>query len=137
MTDLLAHGATWLADQRKRFLTRTVTYQRTSGGVTTSVDLPATVGRTVFRFDSAYGPSIRSVSRDVLITAADLVLDGQLTEPKRGDRIRETAGPVIHVHEVMGPGGASGGDEPDWRYSDNERTTFRIHTKHVNEEPNP
>lgn len=133
MTDLLAQGAAWLADQRRRFLTRTVTYQRTIGGVTQSVDVPATVGQTIFRFDSDYGASVRQISRDFLITASDLLLDGQATEPKRGDQIRETAGPVTHVYEVMGPGN----DEPDWRYSDNERTTFRIHTKHVNEEPNP
>ena len=127
MADILKDGATWLADQRRAFMTRTVTYERGND----AVDLPATVGQTDFNLTDDYGAAIRYVSRDFLIAVADLVLNGTPTEPKRGDRIRETVGGVTHVHEVMGPGGS----DADWRYSDPHRTTYRIHTKRISQEP--
>ena len=121
MVDLMAKGSAWLDQQRHRFLTRPVTYQR---GAST-VALQATVGRTVFRFDDHAGNVTRYVSRDFLVRASDLVLDGYPATPKRGDRIREPHGQRVMIHEVMAPGR----DEPDWRYSDPDRQTLRIHTK--------
>ena len=126
MTDLLERGSQWLEAQRHEFLTRTVVYQRGDD----SVQLQATVGNTVFRFDDAHGGVTRYVSRDFLIRVEDLVLDGEAVLPKRGDRIREPHGEQVHVHEVMGPGR----DEPHWRYSDPHRRTLRIHTKQVGQE---
>ncbi len=126
MPDLLEQGSKWLDDQRHRFLTRTVTYQRGEH----TAEVSATVGRTIFRFDDAHGVVKRYVSRDFLIRAEDLVVDGEQTLPRRGDRIRETQGGQVYVHEVMGPGR----DEPDWRYSDPHRQTLRIHTKQVGQE---
>ena len=129
MTDMLKDGTAWLADQRRAFMTRTVIYERGND----SVDLPATAGQTDFNLTDDYGAAIRYVSRDFLITVTDLVINGSVTEPKRGDRIRETVGDVTYVHEVMGPGAF----EPDWRYSDPHRTTYRIHTKQIDQEPAP
>jgi hypothetical protein len=128
MADMLSDAAAWLADQRRAFMSKTVTYQRGQE----EVDLPATVGQTVFRITDDYGASIRHVTRDFLIAADDLVLGGAATEPKRGDRIRETIGGITFVHEVMGVGG-----EPEWRYSDPFRGTYRIHTKQIDQEPAP
>lgn len=126
MPDLLAQGAAWLDEQRHQHLTTTVTYRRGEH----AVQVQATIGRTVFRLNDAYGATVRHVSRDYLIRAADLVLDGQRVEPKRGDQVIEVDNAGIeHTHEVMGPG-ASGG-EPDWRYSDPQRSGLRIHTKEV------
>ncbi len=122
MPDLLEQGAVWLDQQRSRHLTRTVTYRRG----TESVDLPATIGKTVFEQADAYGVIHRTESRDYLVSAADLVLDGTPEQPKAGDRICETAGEQILLYEVMAPGG-----EPPWRYSDAFRRTLRIHTKFV------
>jgi hypothetical protein len=126
MTDLLEQGAAWLDGKRHCFLTRTVVYQRGES----SVQVQATVGQTVFRIDDGYGGSVRVVQRDYLVRAADLVIADQVALPQRGDRIRETQGEKVFVHEVMGPGGG----EPDWRYSDPNRKTLRIHTKHVGTE---
>ena len=126
MTDLLEQGAAWLDGQRHSHLTRTVTYQRGAF----SVQVQATVGQTVFRIDDGYGGSVRVVQRDYLIRGEDLILEGDEVLPQRGDQIRETQGGKVLVHEVMGPGGS----EPDWRYSDPQRRTLRIHTKHVGEE---
>ncbi|MBU0637798.1 MAG: hypothetical protein KKB50_02960 [Planctomycetes bacterium] len=122
MSDLLERGAAWLDQQRSRHLTRTVTYLRG----TESVDLPATIGRTVFEQADEYGVIHRTESRDHLITAVDLVLGGAQEQPKAGDRIRETAGEQVFLYEVMAPG-----SEPPWRYSDPYRCTLRIHTKFV------
>ena len=128
MADLLEQGSAWLDQQRHRFLTRTVTYQRGEH----AAEVQATVGKTIFRFDDAHGAVKRYVSRDFLIRVEDLVMppDNEPTLPKRGDRIRETQVGQVYVHEVMGPGR----DEPDWRYSDPHRQTLRIHTKQVGQE---
>ncbi|HPM23988.1 MAG TPA: hypothetical protein PLP66_08770 [Phycisphaerae bacterium] len=122
MSDLLERGAAWLDQQRSRHLTRTVTYLRGAEGV----DLPATIGKTVFEQADEYGVIHRTESRDYLISAADLVLSGTQEQPKAGDRIRETVGAQVFLYEVMAPGG-----EPPGRYSDPHRNTLRIHTKFV------
>lgn len=89
-----------------------------------SVDLTAGRGRS--SFDVLQGDVLVHLeSRDFLIEAAELVLDGALTLPVRGDRITETdeLGATL-TYEVLEPGG-----EPPWRYSDEYRLQFRVHTK--------
>lgn len=125
MPDILQRASDWLEDQRTKFATREVTYLRGDS----SVAVPATVGRTVFEIAGEYGVVEKSESRDYLLLAADLVLNGQVTLPQRGDRIRESAGLTVFVYEVMAPG-----QEPAWRYSDPYRKTLRIHTKQIDTE---
>ncbi|MCL2640724.1 MAG: hypothetical protein FWD53_07760 [Phycisphaerales bacterium] len=120
MTDLLQKGMAWLEDQRTKFMTQSVVYQRGED----SVEVPATIGTTTFNVDDGGGALLRIESRDYLIRAADLVLGGNAILPKRGDRIRETSGSQVFIYEVMAPG-----DEPCWRWSDGYRQTLRIHTK--------
>jgi len=123
--DLLGDGAAWLEAQRHLHLTRLVTYQR--GGDT--VDLNATIGRTLFEQADAYGVIHRTESRDFLLRAEDLVLAGSTVLPVAGDQIREAAGELTYIYEVVAPEG-----EPPFRYSDPNRLTLRIHTKRVNTE---
>ena len=125
MTDILERGSNWLEDQRVAHASRPVEYQRGQS----SVEVPASIGRTVFEIDDGVGILERTESRDFLIPAAELVLDGAPALPERGDRIRETIGTVTFVYEVMAPG-----KEPPWRYSDAYRRTLRIHTKLVGTE---
>jgi hypothetical protein len=80
------------------------------------VEVAATIGRTKAEADDGHVVRVEFTDRDFLILAADLVLNGQLSEPARGDLIRE--GP--REFEVL-----------DWRYSDPYRQTLRITTKHV------
>lgn len=122
MADLLQQGSDWLEGMRTAHATRPVVYVRE----TDSVEVAATVGRTVFRLDKGYGVIERVEARDYLILAADIMLGGQAALPKAGDRIREVEGNTAFVCEVMAPG-----NEPCWRYSDPYRRTLRIHTKHV------
>lgn len=125
MADLLRKSSAWLEGQRHTRLTARVTYVRGDA----SVALKATVGKTVFELQVDYGAVEKTESRDFLVRAKDLVLDGTRTLPERGDQVRETAGGKIFVYEVMAPG-----KEPHWRYSDLYRRTLRIHTKHVGTE---
>jgi len=125
MPDLLEHGAAWLEDQRTRHMSRMVTYLRGND----SVNVAATIGRTVFEQTDEYGVLHRIESRDFLVRADALVIAGASVLPQAGDRIRETVGSQIFTYEVMAPGG-----EPPWRYSDAYRNTLRIHTKLVRRE---
>jgi len=122
MPNLLETGAAWLADKRHEHLTTSVTYRR--GG--NSVTLQATIGRSEFASDSAE-PIIETwQARDYIIRVIDLVLAGAATTPERGDTIDETQGAIVYQYEVMAPPG-----QTPWRYADDFRREFRIHTKHV------
>lgn len=101
----------------------TVTYTRLGVG---SVTLTAWVGRTQ---DAAEGENIRIEfgDRDYLIEAADLVLGGVAVEPKDADRITETINGTSVTFEVMPLNTGSAG----WRWSDDGRTAYRLHTKRV------
>jgi len=124
MTDLLETASNWLEDQRTKHATRTVTYRRGND----TVQVLASIGRTVFEIDDDYGVLKKIESRDFLILAADLVLAGVTVIPQRGDEIEETQGTVTFTYEVMAPG-----KEPHFRYSDPYRMTLRIHTKQTDE----
>jgi len=122
VADLLQKGSDWLEGMRTAHASRPVVYVRG----TDSIEVAATVGKTVFRLDKGYGVIERVEARDYLVLAADRVLGGAAALPKAGDRIRETEGGKAFVYEVMAPG-----NEPCWRWSDPDRQTLRIHTKHV------
>ena len=124
MTDLLQTAATWLEAERHSHGAHDVSYHRGAE----SVALKASIGLTEFEVETDFGIQ-KTESRDFLIRTADLVLTGAATEPRRGDRIKETLGEEVVVFEVMAPG-----QEPPWRFSDPNRLTMRIHTKHVDTE---
>jgi hypothetical protein len=118
MADMLKNGMSWLESQRKKCLTSPVIYRRER----TSVEVPATIGKTIFRIEDEYGRMVRYESRDYLISSADLVINGTITLPRKGDEIIDEG----FVYEVMAPA-----NEPEWRYSDAFRNTLRIHTKNT------
>ena len=119
--DILENGLAWLEAQRKTHLSSPVIYRR--GG--DSAEVPATVGKTVFKVTDDYGRFQYIESRDFLISAADLVLNDARILPEPGDEIVEGG----FVYEVMAPN-----NEPEWRYSDSCRNTLRIHTKLIGKE---
>jgi len=125
MADILEQSSAWLDDQRVRRLSRAVSYCRAED----SVEVQAAVGRTLFQVDNGAGVLESFESRDFLVRAADLVLDGEKALPERGDRIRETQDETVYVYEVMAPG-----REPHYRFSDPYRRTLRVHTKLVDME---
>lgn len=102
---------------------RQVTYRRCRPAGT--VSLAAIVGKTDLESANPYGVVEQYETRDYLIVAADLVLNGSATEPKAGDTILDGG----DTFEVMSPGGQM----PAWRFTDAGRTQFRVHTKLVAE----
>jgi len=125
--NLLERASNWLEDRRTEHASRTVTYERGAN----TVDVSASIGRTIFDVDNGFGVVERIEARDFLLLTDDLVLGGGRTLPERGDRVKEVQGDSTFVYEVMAPG-----KEPHWRYSDPYRKTLRIHTKHVATESN-
>ncbi len=128
MADLLQQASDWLEEKRTQHASRVISYVRGAQ----SVDLLATIGKTTFEVDDGYGVLVRHESRDFLVLAADLMLDGAPVLPQRGDRVRETQGQQVFVYEVTAPG-----KEPCWRYSDPYRKTLRIHSKNIDTEALP
>lgn len=128
MADLLQQGSNFLEDRRHTHMTRPVVYLR--GG--DSVELQATIGRTVFEQQDQFGVIQRTETRDYLVRAQDIVLAGAQAEPKAGDRVREPTVTGALLYEVM-----SIGNEPPFRFSDPERRTLRIHTKFIGPEAMP
>lgn len=118
MSDLLERGAAFLAAKQKSHASREVVYQRDTATVT----VRATIGRTEFAVESGMSVVEAWESRDFLIAAADLVLDGAATLPERGDRIVEG----VYAYAVLAPAG-----QPHFRFSDLYRKVLRIHTKLV------
>ena len=122
MTDLLEQASSWLDEQRIQYMSKLVSYHRGE----TSIDVLATIGRTVFEVDDGTGILEKIESRDFLIVAAQLAFGSEPTLPQQGDRIKEISGDKVYVYEVLAPG-----KEPCYRFSDQYRNTLRIHTKQV------
>ena len=66
---LLENAAEWLESQRIRELSVPIVYLRRDGE---TLNIPATLGRTLFRAGNEYGVTIRTETRDFLIAAKDL-----------------------------------------------------------------
>lgn len=113
----------WLTAQLIANESRAVTYSRGSGSTADTADVDAVVDSTVFRVDNGFGVFIRVESRDYLIQASELA---SFTEPQRGDVILDTINSHVEKFEVMAPGA-----EDVYRYEDEFRKVFRIHTKHM------
>lgn len=112
--NMLAQANVWLNAQRQKHLTVPVQYRRRGGQ---TVEVPAALGRTLFRVEDEYGITTRTESRDFLIAASDLNV-----EPERGDQIIYAG----VCYEVLAPN-----SEPCWRWSDSFHQTLRIHTKEI------
>lgn len=67
---------------------------------------------------------IKESQRDWLIAVADLAFAGVPTTPRRGDRITDPGGLVWELADTDT-------GEDAWRYSDNTRTLYRVHTRRV------
>lgn len=126
MSDILRNASNWLEARRHAVATSDVVYRREDR----AVSVQATIGRTEYEQDDGAGVITRAESRDFLIRACDLVIDGLRTLPEIGDRIEESQGGTLFVYEVLPVGSM----QPHYRYSDPYRNTLRIHTKLVGEE---
>ena len=112
MTDLLKEGSAWLEQERTAHCSGQVSY---FVGTTENV-VNATFGRTEFEMTDDAGQLVVSHVRDFLILAADLGAD-----PELGDKI--VTGDMQYEVMPFGP------DRNGWRWSDQFRQTYRIHTR--------
>ncbi|MEI8244625.1 MAG: hypothetical protein WCI51_02275 [Lentisphaerota bacterium] len=101
---------------RDKHATITVVYVRPDGS---RLSVPATPGKTVFRYTDQRNQSVVEETRDYLVTAELLSF-----EPERGDTIVEAG----LVYQVAAPN-----QEPLWRWHDSFRICRRIHAKLIGE----
>ena len=125
MKGMLRDSQQWLAAQLNKHVARHVVYQRDRD----EVEVTATIGKSTYQQDDGEGTLTRAQVRDYLIDTAMLVIAGEPTLPRGGDRIRESDGDKVFIYEVM-----SLGSEAPWRYSDPFRLKLRIHTKLISTE---
>lgn len=111
-----------LSRHRHESMARTVTYSRGED----SVELRATPGETVFDRAEGYDLVVQYESRDFILRAEDLVLDGQAVTPEQGDIITEARDGQEHRYEVAYPG-----QGVPWRWFSRQRKEYRIHTKRL------
>jgi len=112
MANRIAAAVTWLARKQQAGLSVTATYRR--GGTALS-GIAITDGTSGRQIDQLTG-ILTWNDKDWLIPASVLTLG----EPLRGDKI-EVGG---EVYEVLAADG-----EDCWRWSDNHKKIYRIHTK--------
>lgn len=123
MANKLRTGMDWLNRKLKQHAGESLVYSR---GVH-SVTLTAIPGKTLLQLnDDLGGVRVEWTDRDYLITASELILNGSVTLPQRGDQIREVIGSQTKVYEVTAPG-----PEPVWRWSDEGQQVLRVHTKEI------
>jgi hypothetical protein len=115
MSDLLASGAAWLADQLAAGASSSVRYYR---GVDFGSVL-ATIGNSRFEAQGQSGVVETWESRDYLIKTGVLPFG----EPQRHDKIVETLNGIDITYEVTSPRGV-----PVFHYGDSFRQTVRVHT---------
>lgn len=114
--NMLRTASLWLEQQRNQFLSEKIIY-RHLGLNSVTIEVNAVCGRTIFRTENEYGVTIRVFSRDFIISAEELTFI-----PEKGDEIIYNG----LRFEVLAPG-----DEPVWRWSGNDETALRIHTKEI------
>lgn len=116
-TDSINHGL----DAIRQLTAISVVYRRGDGWVRVC----AVPGRSIIEATDGYGVSVKHRTRDYIFEASELMINGSLVEPQRGDVVEESVGNKTYEYEVTRP---DGGDEV-YRYGDHGRTTVRVHAK--------
>ena len=119
MTNLLAAGASWLADQLATHASESVAYRR--GALTATLAATESVPPPALRDENGVLEVVSD--RDFSFKAATLILGTKLILPQRGDRLTKTNG---EIYEVMHLEGAN-----CYRNMDASGYLLRVHTKRV------
>ncbi len=118
--NLFERAKSWLPKTMKAAAGIQVFYSREGN----EIEITAWVGRTLFSIAQVGGNRIEWGDRDYMIPA--VAIESTFGSPIRGDRIREVLESGNKTFEIMAPSG-----EPDFRWSDGQQTTYRVHTKEV------
>ena len=114
---MLEDAASWLAATLNESLAVMVSWRPRGGSAR---ELPAVMGRTVFRSSDGYGMTTHAESRDFIVRTEDMP-----EEPGTGDCFVWKG----IIYEVLAPSG-----EPVWRWSDGYMNARRVHTKETGRE---
>ncbi len=106
---MLKNAVQWIEKQRQKHLTIPIIYN--------GKNVNATIGKTLFRAENEYGITVRTESKDFIVSVDELK-----NPPERGDTIIYDN----HHYEVLAPNG-----ERPWRWCGSDHLTFRIHTKEI------
>lgn len=99
-----------------------VSYSR--NGITLATSIPAKLGRTVFRYDTPAGITVRTEQRDFILRFSDIN-----TEPQTGDEI-------LFDNEIFVVSAPN--SEPCWKWHTRlTHAEIRIHTKSAGSPPAP
>lgn len=123
----LADGQAMLNRVMKDTFPVAITYSRVVSGTTFTAALTGWLGNTLFAGLTEQSVSVQWGETDVLLLAADLVLNGQRTTPHAGDRLAFALDGVAVVFVVAAPDAS----EPAWKWSNFERTRLRLHCQRV------
>lgn len=103
------------------------TYSRRTKSTTHTCTPTMWLGRTGMVSNLQDAARLEWSELDLCIVASELVLDEETTTPAKGDRITLTlAGNEVEMALMIPSSG-----EPSWRYSDPQRTIYRVHCKRV------
>ena len=117
MPNMLDTAMGWLDTTLKTSSGDTIVYQRGSS----TVSITAVVGKTDGERMDSGGSAYSFTSTDFIIEAEDLVLDGEIILPQRGDRIVYGGG----VYTVL----ANSSGEKPYANSTPDGSTLRIYAK--------
>jgi hypothetical protein len=127
MANRLLEGQKWLNERMGKFASVDIIYH-------TKVDEWSLIqgvwqGRTAFRVSDQINTRLIWNEADFLIPVNLLIVNGNLIQPKKNHYIY-IAYPIPDVDmwfEIAAPDG-----EQEWRFSDETRTRYRVHTKGKN-----
>jgi hypothetical protein len=122
VTNIIQDGAAWLGGQLKDHAGVDITYRRGSD----TVAITATATLHEYQIVDQDGIATVVISRDYIVHAADLVLDGAEIAPRAGDQIVETIRSVATTFEVMPLG-----ERRECELVDQDGLLLLIHTKKV------
>lgn len=122
MGNMLQDGLAWLAGQLAQHAAEEVEYFRGAERIVL-LAVPAEV-----EIETLDGAGLLVVARatDFLVRTEDLLLGGEASEPRAGDRIRRSVGVRLVTYEAMPLGPKS-----HFEAADPYRIQWRIHTKQV------
>lgn len=120
---LLSRGVSWFGTNIKSAAGRSIVYRRGSG----SGGLTAAGAMHMYEVQGSDGISTEVHVFDWTIVAADLIVNGEMITPRRGDQIHETLGTKTVIWEVLDISDT----RPAVEWLDSAGSLFLVHTKQV------
>lgn len=103
-----------------------IIYHKLVSGVDTVIPVKCWPGDYLFKIIDRDNQRMEWSDRDYLIPVVNLKVGSTLFEPTKGHWIEENFSGVIQQYELSAPE-----KETVWRYSDQQHTLYRIHTKRI------